>query len=160
MTAGTPALHRTSLPRNHFGGHEPLQAVADLRRCHHPRLQRAEHGRYGPAHIRRGRRGIQADGQVASCCPGLPFSDFAGPSQWRGDIWHALLKVTMRPEGDAWESRPPHPVVAKDRLCHLSRPGFQVFLPSRSKVKPINLGTAATSFVVCLVGGIWISSPL
>lgn len=106
VTVRTPALHRTSFPRNHFGGHESLQAVADLRRCHHPRLQWAEHGRYGPAYICCGRRGLQADGQVASCWAGLPLSL---PAPRPCVCWVLtvegkplaliLLKVTMRPEG-------------------------------------------------------------
>lgn len=50
--------------RNRSGGHQPVRDAADLRIRHHQRLQWAEHGRHGPTYLRRGRGGLQTDGQV------------------------------------------------------------------------------------------------
>ena len=102
------SLHPTSFLRNHLGGHESLQAAADIRRCHHPRLQWAEHGRHGPTHICCSRRGIQADGQV-----GLPLIlpmllHLLGPHGGRETAGPVSLKVTLRdfPDGPVVKNLP------------------------------------------------------
>lgn len=58
--------------RDHSGCHKSLPRAAHLRRCHHPCLQRPEHGRHGSTHLCCGRGSLQADGQVGGVLGGHP----------------------------------------------------------------------------------------